>query len=90
MMRFAPFVLLAGLAACAPWPEVGGPTRGGGDGWPSLLPMERVSEVSEAPPATDAEAQRLAARAAALRGRATILRSDPSDMEALRERLRNR
>ena len=78
------------LAACAPWPEVGGPTRGGGTGWPQLLPMERVTEVSNVPPASDAEANRLAARAAALRRRAAILRSDPSDMEALRERLRNR
>jgi len=88
MTRALPLILC--LAACAPWPDVGGPTRGSGTGWPKLLPMEQVTEISDVPPASDAEARRLAARAASLRTRAAILRSDPSDMEALRERLRNR
>lgn len=84
MIRCA--ALLLCLSACAPWPDVGGPTRAGGD-WPTLLPLDAVIERGTVPEATDRDADSLAARAAALRNRAAILRSDPSDMEALRARL---
>lgn len=86
MMRVLLLVLLT-LAACAPWPDVGGPTRAGNDDWPVLRPIDSLIEPGVAPSTTNANAGRLASRAAALRNRAAILRSDPSDMEVLRARL---
>jgi hypothetical protein len=86
MTRLLPLLALA-LAACAPWPDVGGPTRGGNDTWPTLQPIDRLIEPGRAPAASDEDAALLASRAAALRNRAAILRSDPTDMEALRARL---
>lgn len=86
MTRTALPILLF-LAACAPWPDVGGPTRGGGSEWPTLLPLDDVIAGGTVPAASEGDANRLAARAAALRNRAAVLRSDASDMEALRARL---
>ena len=87
-MRFSAVLMLA-LAACADWPEAGGPplardTRP----WPTLMPLDQV--MVTAPRAEDAEIGRLQARAAALRARAALLRRDASTgaaMEALRARL---
>ena len=87
-MRFiAPIFLL--LAACGDWPDAGGPpiardTRP----WPVLLPIEQIGGAPLTLGREDAE--RLAARASALRARAAILRQNATtreEMEALRARL---
>ena len=80
------------MAACSDWPDAGGPTleRRSSD-WPALLPLSQLIETGTVSAAEDDEAERLAARAAALRAKAQILRSNAGDadaMEALRARLR--
>ena len=87
-MKFvAPFLLL--LTACAEWPDAGGPplardTRP----WPALVPLDQINTTPVTVGQEDAE--RLAARARALRARAAILRRSATtrdEMEALRTRL---
>lgn len=80
------------LSACGDWPDAGGPPleRQSTD-WPDLLPISTLMTGGTVPIAEEDEARALAARAAALRARARILRSDASDidaMEALRARMR--
>ncbi len=91
-MRQTLLILCLALSACGDWPDAGGPAleRGRQD-WPALLPVSEVIAGGAVPEAADEDAGRLAARAAGLRNRARILRSDASDadaMEALRTRLR--
>ena len=88
-MRYLVPILLI-LTACGEWPDAGGPplTRDTRP-WPKLVPIDQVSAPSLE--VGNAEARRLASRAAALRARAAILRrsaSTQAEMEALRARLR--
>lgn len=81
-----PFLLF--LTACGSWPDVGGPTLSRDASWPTLQPLSELIAEGAVTPASNDDAARLAARAAALRARAEVLRSDASDMESLRRRLR--
>lgn len=76
------------LAACADWPDAGGPpmARSAQD-WPELLPLDALLRTSQVPPASEDENDALLQRAAALRNRAAILRGSANDMDALRRRL---
>lgn len=87
-MRAAVLLCLFGLAACGDWPDAGGPpmARSAKD-WPALLPLDALLDSGTVPAATDRDANALRNRAAALRARATILRSDTGDLDALRARL---
>lgn len=90
-MRLICLSLCLTLAACADWPDAGGPTmdRRSSD-WPTLLPLSGLVAGGTVQTASDEDAARLAARAAALRNRARILRANAGDadaMEALRARL---
>ena len=87
-MRGAIPLTLLWLAGCGSWPDAGGPhmARGAQD-WPELLPLSAVIETGAVPRVEERDAEALAARAAALRNRAAILRGSASDMEALRRRL---
>lgn len=84
------FVICLCLTGCTDWPDASGtapPLRESGS-WPSLVPTSELFE--SLPQARDDEAETLAARAAALRGRAAILRrpvTNSDQMEALRTRL---
>ncbi len=91
-MRVIAVAILTSLGACGTWPDAGGPPleRRSSD-WPVLLPISDLIETDALPPAENADAARLAARAAALQARADILRADAGnadEMEALRARLR--
>lgn len=91
-MRHVPALpLLILLAACGPWPDVPGPTaQSRDDSWPALMPLSDVIGAPADGEAGEAEADRLVARADALRRRAALLRmpADDSDaFEALRARL---
>ena len=91
-MRLIFLSLCLTLTACADWPDAGGPTmdRRSSD-WPTLQPLSELVVGGTVQTAEDADAARLAARAAALQNRARILRANAADadaMEALRARLR--
>lgn len=91
-MRVFALIICLALTACGDWPDAGGPAmeRRSSD-WPNLLPLSELLETGTVQQAEDADAERLAARAAALQNRARILRSNARDadaMEALRARLR--
>lgn len=91
MHRIALSLVCLPLFACGGWPDLGEPTleRSSRD-WPDLLPLSQLVADGGVDTASDEDAQRLAARAAALRARAQILRADAGDadaMEALRARL---
>lgn len=90
-MRFSVLFFFA-LTACGDWPDAGGPPlERRSTNWPELLPLSDVIETGAIQPAETDDATDLAARAAALRNRAAILRSNAADadaMEALRNRLR--
>ena len=78
------------FAGCSDWPDASTalPLRGSGD-WPSLVPVAELYDT--VPEARASEAGNIAARAAALRARAAILRrsaDNQDEMEALRNRLR--
>ena len=87
-MRFA-LVLILALSACADWPDAGGkPLSRASEPWPELVPLSEL--FGTLPEAEATEADRLAARAAGLRARASVLRrnvSNRDDIEALRARL---
>lgn len=87
MRVIAPLCLVL-LAACADWPDAGGPpmARSAQD-WPELLPLDALIETGEVPQATDRDAEALRNRAIALRNRAAILRGNAGDLDALRARL---
>ena len=92
MRRMALSLVCLPLLACGGWPDLGAPTleRSKRD-WPDLLPLSQLVAEGGIEAASDEDARRLAARAAALRSRAQILRTDAGDadaMEALRARLR--
>lgn len=77
------------LAACGDWPVVDAPTERKA-AWPELRPISELVEAGVITEARDEDAASLAARAAALRNRARILRgraNSSADMEALRARL---
>jgi hypothetical protein len=91
MIRTPTFPLLFCLAACGAWPDLPEPVgqRDGGS-WPELLPLSEL--VAPAPDGAvgETDAARLAARAAALQERASLLRApvdDADDFEALRARI---
>jgi len=87
MKRLAMIALLA-LGACGEWPDAGEPTAAGASGdWPELLPLDQVLAGGTIAAAEDAEASALSRRAVALRARARVMRSDTSDIDALRARL---
>lgn len=88
-MRMTALISLFFLTACGDWPDAGGPpmARSAQD-WPTLLPLEDLLATGQVETAQDDEANDLLARAAALRNRAAILRSNSSDLDALRARLR--
>lgn len=91
-MRVLPLILCLNLAACADWPETGAPAldRESRE-WPTLMPLSEVVSGGTVVAADGDDADQLAARAAALRSRARILRANAGDadaMEALRARLR--
>lgn len=87
MYRIVPALFLT-LAACADWPDAGGPPMSrSSDDWPALLPLDGLIETGEVREAENRDAEALRSRAAALRARAAILRGDASDMEDLRARL---
>lgn len=78
------------LSGCGPWPQVDAPERADTGAWPALLPIEDISSVSRASASPPADAQRLSARAAALRARARLMRQSVPDqdaMDAMRARL---
>lgn len=76
------------LAGCSDWPDAGAPSPTAAPGsWPVLLPLDQVLANGDIPEAEDKDAVNLSRRAAALRARAAVMRSNPSDMDALRARL---
>ncbi len=82
-----PYFLL--IAACAEWPDAGGPPMSrSAEDWPALLPLDGLLETGNVPAASEDDADALRNRANALRARAGILRSDASNMDDLRARLR--
>ena len=88
-MRFVVIFALA-LTACTEWPDAGGApltaTRGP---FPTLLPVADL--LTSGTEAEGEDADQLSARAAALRGRAAILRrsaGNQAEIDALRARLR--
>ena len=77
------------LAGCADWPAASGtpPLRDSG-AWPRLVPVSEL--FATLPEARGDQGTRLAARAAALRSRAAILRRSAGsrdEIEAIRARL---
>ena len=87
-MRAVLLFCLFAVTACGDWPDAGGPpmARSAKD-WPTLLPLDALLESGTVPSAPDEEASSLLRRAAALRNRASILRSDSGDLDDLRARL---
>jgi hypothetical protein len=82
--------LTAALSACSPWPQVDAPAKDDTGAWPVLLPMSELKGLSGGQSTAQGEAQRLAARAAALQARAQLMRTSVPDadaMDALRARL---
>lgn len=77
------------LSACSDWPDIG-PARVSQDApWPRLLPLDAFLDAPEQR-IEDGDAERLAARAAALRSRAAVLRrpaGDDAAFEAIRARM---
>ena len=79
------------LVACGDWPDLGDETsQGQAAPWPVLRPLDEILEGTGGT-LSEADGQRLAARAAGLRARASILRrpvEDDAAFEAMRARLR--
>jgi hypothetical protein len=75
-------------SSCGAWPDIEPSSQTQNGTWPTLLPLDQVAGARQASP-TQAEAQRLAARAANLRARAQIMRQTVADQEAF-EALRAR
>lgn len=90
-MRWIVALAFAGLAACADWPDTGAaPISRGDQSWPALLPVSEIIAASTDGAVTAEDANRLSARAVALRTRASLLRREvatQSEMDALRRRL---
>lgn len=90
MVRVAALALLFPMAACGPWPDVPAPgAQSRNDAWPALMPLSDVIAAPVEREAGEVEADRLAARADALRRRAALLRTPLADSEAF-EALRAR
>lgn len=90
-MRRISVIICLTLSACGDWPDVGAPAlEQSSRDWPTLLPLSEVVSGGTFAAAQDDDAVRLSNRAAALRARARIMRTnagDPDAMEALRSRL---
>ena len=86
----AAFVLFPFVVSCGDWPDLPETPRGSTpDTWPALLSEAELFPELEPDPSIEKDAAILAARAAALRRRADLLRT-PVENEADFERLRNR
>lgn len=90
-MRRIFVIICLTVSACGEWPDLGAPMlEQSSRDWPTLLPLSEVISGGSFAVAQDSDAERLANRAAALRARARIMRSNAGDidaMEALRSRL---
>lgn len=88
MIRRSDLSLLFCLAACGASPDVPESAgRGQNGAWPELMPLSELVAPEAAGTTGEADALRLAGRAAALRQRAALLRrpvDGDGDLEALR------
>lgn len=73
-------VVLAMAGACTPLPDIPPPAVSDGPA-PTLMPMDALLSGIAAPRATDATGDALAARAARLRTRASLMRAPVLDPE---------